>query len=58
MEYQQKNPLKHYALPFLFEKYSEHILRSLLQGYLLRCAKGNEIIKIEKEEIWRKSKSG
>jgi hypothetical protein len=25
MEYRQKNPLKYYALPFLFETDSEHI---------------------------------
>jgi hypothetical protein len=30
----------------------------LVKGCLLRCAKGNEIIKIETKEIWRKSKSG
>jgi len=32
MEYQQKNPLKYYALPFLFETDSERIPRSLLRG--------------------------
>jgi len=30
----------------------------LAKGCLLRCAKGNEIIRIETKEIWRKSKSG